>query len=685
MVKLPPVEHPLVLLNKTSRHPFHITDAERPRRQKFKSVIHYGPSRQEVFEHYLVDPEVKVECNLEVQVPLQQKYVKDRRPVFRRRLSSLKQDIKDTYLQTAVNIDIEAEVKLERQNSLEDLQRSLGKSTFCALSRLSEDDVEPIEKFKRCVEKVVWIQRFVGTGRENGKRDIKDWKLMSWTLVYDDLGLTKRSYADLGLSFDPTEFKMKREHHISTEAKEILCMNPADRTEEQLHIAQLSLDQAVDAFNEFPIKMQKSLVKAGWYEQFEAGRVIIRQGHTADNFYMILSGTAVVTILATKDSGEVYTFTANILEKGYCFGELALINQAKRSATVTCRDDVELLALGREDYLDLFTKAERGKDPEHIRFLKTLHILRDWPVDKIPHGNPEVCIFIYVRRDTVLCKESNSGEWVYVIMTGTCRVLKNLHDTKPTLTRVGNQSLTSPRTKTPTPRNTPTPRVKSPAVMPDPTPTTEDQPAPRQRRRGVVTLKAAHFERSRATDDQDVEGEPVVIQQKSEHQRKLDREYRRQHGRLTKKQHRKILEAVFDERTILPPIGSETPRTSSRTSSRRQFDIQNKPQVFIEIAKLGPGDIFGLEQVIMAGIKETTNCSLVSDGAECILINRKFFRKHLSEDLAKRMRTEIQPFPSEDTLQRKLQTQTNWDAFRQMTVDDQVSYNRHLHNALPKY
>ena len=58
------------------------------------------------------------------------------------------------------------------------------------------------------------------------------------------------------------------QNHISAEAKEILCMDPADRTEEQLHLVQLSLDQTVEAFSEFPIKMQKSLVKSAWYEQW---------------------------------------------------------------------------------------------------------------------------------------------------------------------------------------------------------------------------------------------------------------------------------------------------------------------------------------------------------------------------------------------------------------------------------
>ena len=54
---------------------------------------------------------------------------------------------------------------------------------------------------------------------------------------------------------------------ISNEAKTILSLDPSDRTEDQFHIALLALNAAVDAFSEFPITMQRSLVRVGWYEQ----------------------------------------------------------------------------------------------------------------------------------------------------------------------------------------------------------------------------------------------------------------------------------------------------------------------------------------------------------------------------------------------------------------------------------
>ena len=44
------------------------------------------------------------------------------------------------------------------------------------------------------------------------------------------------------------------------------------------------------------------------------------------------------------------------------------------------------------------------------------------------------CISIFLsRRGVLLCKDSNSTDWIYVIKTGTCRVLKDLFETKPNI------------------------------------------------------------------------------------------------------------------------------------------------------------------------------------------------------------------------------------------------------------
>ena len=90
-----------------------------------------------------------------------------------------------------------------------------------------------------------------------------------------------------------------------------------------------------------------------------AGEVVIRQGDPADRFYVIESGSVVVTqIDADGTSQELRRMGADEV-----FGELGLLSGAPRSATVTAATDGLLLALDADAFLDLVGRrtAVRGR------------------------------------------------------------------------------------------------------------------------------------------------------------------------------------------------------------------------------------------------------------------------------------------------------------------------------------
>jgi CRP-like cAMP-binding protein len=87
--------------------------------------------------------------------------------------------------------------------------------------------------------------------------------------------------------------------------------------------------------------------------------VVIRQGAAADRFYVIESGTVVVTQAAADGkSTELRRMGADEV-----FGELGLLSGAPRSATVTAATDGLLLALDADAFLDLVGRrtAVRGR------------------------------------------------------------------------------------------------------------------------------------------------------------------------------------------------------------------------------------------------------------------------------------------------------------------------------------
>jgi CRP-like cAMP-binding protein len=81
-------------------------------------------------------------------------------------------------------------------------------------------------------------------------------------------------------------------------------------------------------------------------ERFSAGTTIFRQGDPGDRAYFIRDGEVEVF---DEERGQVLARLA----VGDYFGEMALIANAPRNATVRAVSDVELAALGKHNFLNM--------------------------------------------------------------------------------------------------------------------------------------------------------------------------------------------------------------------------------------------------------------------------------------------------------------------------------------------
>lgn len=89
-------------------------------------------------------------------------------------------------------------------------------------------------------------------------------------------------------------------------------------------------------------------LKAVW---FDKGDVIVREGDIGDLFYIVEEGHVECLQKQRKNSQEYSDRVLRKLTSGDHFGELALINNEKRTLTVKCgSDQVKLLALDRKTF-----------------------------------------------------------------------------------------------------------------------------------------------------------------------------------------------------------------------------------------------------------------------------------------------------------------------------------------------
>jgi hypothetical protein len=78
----------------------------------------------------------------------------------------------------------------------------------------------------------------------------------------------------------------------------------------------------------------------------EAGDTIIRQGEAGDDLYLIESGRAEVQVVGASGRRTVVAE----LDRGDCFGEIALVTGGERTADVVARTPMALMRLGRDAY-----------------------------------------------------------------------------------------------------------------------------------------------------------------------------------------------------------------------------------------------------------------------------------------------------------------------------------------------
>lgn len=84
--------------------------------------------------------------------------------------------------------------------------------------------------------------------------------------------------------------------------------------------------------------------------KFANGKTIIEEGEFGDELYIMLSGE--IDILKKTLQNERYTVTTLSSSMGGVYvGELALIDDDRRSATVTAKTDCDCLVIKRKDFI----------------------------------------------------------------------------------------------------------------------------------------------------------------------------------------------------------------------------------------------------------------------------------------------------------------------------------------------
>jgi len=128
----------------------------------------------------------------------------------------------------------------------------------------------------------------------------------------------------------------------------LLALRPLAAIDRSARIAvePLELLRAIAIFSTLPTPVLERLASLAAEVHVPSMTAVFKQGDAGDRFYVIAEGTVTVEI----DGAE-----ANTLGRGDFFGEIALLRDVPRTATVRALDELRLYALERDDFIAVVT------------------------------------------------------------------------------------------------------------------------------------------------------------------------------------------------------------------------------------------------------------------------------------------------------------------------------------------
>jgi len=143
-------------------------------------------------------------------------------------------------------------------------------------------------------------------------------------------------------------------------------------------------------------------------KKFAKDKVLIKQGEHGNLVYVIEEGTFIVTI----NDKQVAT-----LKKGTCFGEIAVIYNTPRNATVKTASPGKVWCLHRLTIRKVLTRFNQNETQKIIGFLKKVSLFT-------PLLNSEFLILqqalitSHFEKDQVIFEQGNWGDKFYIVKTG---------------------------------------------------------------------------------------------------------------------------------------------------------------------------------------------------------------------------------------------------------------------------
>ncbi|XP_041324257.1 cGMP-dependent protein kinase 2 isoform X3 [Pyrgilauda ruficollis] len=162
----------------------------------------------------------------------------------------------------------------------------------------------------------------------------------------------------------------------------------------------------------------RDMVECMYERTFQQGSYIIRQGEPGNHIFVLKEGSLEV-FQQNKLLSSIPVWTA--------FGELAILYNCTRTASVKAITNVKTWALDREVFQNIMRVTAQTRQEQYRNFLRSVSLLKNLPEDKLTKIMDCLEVEYYDKGDYVI-REGEEGNTFFIIAKGKVIVTQSTTD-----------------------------------------------------------------------------------------------------------------------------------------------------------------------------------------------------------------------------------------------------------------
>ncbi|XP_048220129.1 cGMP-dependent protein kinase 2 isoform X2 [Perognathus longimembris pacificus] len=299
----------------------------------------------------------------------------------------------------------DAEIQ-EREYHLKELREQLSKQTV-AIAELTEELQNKCIQLNK-LQDVVHMQGGSPVQASPDKVPLEVHRKASGLV-----SLHSRRGAKAGVSAEPTTrtYDLNKPPEFSFEKARVR----KDSSEKKLITDALNKNQFLKRLDPQQIK---DMVECMYGRNYQQGSYIIKQGEPGNHIFVLAEGRLEV-FQGEKLLSSIPMWTT--------FGELAILYNCTRTASVKAITNVKTWALDREVFQNIMRRTAQARDEQYRNFLRSVSLLKNLPEDKLTKIIDCLEVEYYDKGDYII-REGEEGSTFFILAKGKVKVTQSTED-----------------------------------------------------------------------------------------------------------------------------------------------------------------------------------------------------------------------------------------------------------------